>query len=199
MNPQLAFDILRGIGSAIGIGLAFFVIPFGLLLLARMLPWFIWGVLLKSKFIRNDSTMSDYPLDKTGYNKQVYIDNCHPTQVIKRLKSDGLQSLFINYVIPQTPIDNPDTLCDKETPINLLNSTNPIPINNKQHCGLNHSLHADNLPQDKSHVNQNRTIPTKPFMLPAVPHSIFARRPQVTGNRVLAASAAGYRISRYTL
>jgi len=35
--------------------------------------------------------------------------------------------------------------------------------------------------------------------LPVALHSISAHRPQVTGNQVLAASAADYRISQYTL
>ena len=35
-------------------------------------------------------------------------------------------------------------------------------------------------------------VDTKPFMLPGVLHSIFAHRPQVTGNRALAASAAAF-------
>lgn len=156
MNFELALVMLKGIGLAIGIGLAFLIIPFSLFLLIRMLPWFIWGLLFKDDSIGNSHKSSDYPFYKGRYNKQVYIDNCHPSQVIKRLRSDGLNSIFRNYLPSSNPINEPNTLCNEETPVDFLKSSNPIPIDNK----LNHPLnHADNVSEGNEEVNQNGTIP----------------------------------------
>jgi len=156
MNSQLAVEMLKGIVSAIGIGLAFFVIPFGLLAITRMLPWLV----VKVPFIREVMVnKSKEPFDTSRKYKEIYISECHPAQVIKRLKSDGLQSLFRNYGFAQTPIQEPDALCNKDTPKDFLNSANPKPINNKLQDRLNTSLHTDNLPQEKESVNQNGTLP----------------------------------------
>jgi len=165
MNTQLALEFVEGIGVAIGIGSAFFIIPFGLILLGRMLPWFIWGYLFKSDSIRNSSKMSDYPLNDSRYNKKVYIDNCHPAQVIKRFKSDGLPSLFRDYNSTERPVQQPDAFGNKQTPIDFLKGANPIPINDKLNNGIDGSFHADNLAQGKDNVNQKGTLPTFPSAL----------------------------------
>ena len=159
MNIEFMFRVIEGIGLGIVIGSACFIVPFGLLLIARMLPWFIWGRQSKSDFIGDVPKMSNYPLKKCSYNKQVYIDNCHPSKVIKRLKSDGLQSLFINYRFAKTPVHQPNAFSDKNTPADFLNSANPIPIKDE----LNNPLHGGNLPRSKKHDNQKGTIPSLNF------------------------------------
>jgi hypothetical protein len=105
---QLLFKVIQDIGLGVGIGLAFFIIPFGLLTLAHMLPWLIVKVLSKYPLIRyvffkkSESTFNNF-----RYDKQIYIDDCRPSQVIERLKKDGLQSLFRYDNLPKTPIKLP--------------------------------------------------------------------------------------------
>ena len=108
MNIEFMFELIKGIALAVVIGFGCFIVPFGLLLIARMMPWFIWGIKSKFDFIGDASKKSNYPLKKCSYDKQVYIDNCHPSKVLKRLNSDGLQSLFINYRFAKTPVHQPN-------------------------------------------------------------------------------------------
>ena len=125
---DLAIEILKGIGLSVVIGIAFLIVPFGMLVLVNMLPWLICQLpLVRNLFIKE----SKENLDNFSQYKQVYIDYCHPSQVIKRLKSYGLQSLFRNNRFPQTPINKPNTFSDENTPEKFLESTNPKPVDNK--------------------------------------------------------------------
>jgi len=99
MDYKFVIEIIKCFGLAIVIGLSFFIVPFGLLLFGQMLPWF----LTKMPFIRNIvfKKSKDRFNDDVANQKQVYINQCHPSQVIKRFKQDGIQSLFINYHFPR--------------------------------------------------------------------------------------------------
>ena len=162
MNIQLALELIKGLGLAIGIGLAFFIVPFTLLMLTHMIPWFIYAISAKVPFLRYIFFKTpENEFNKWRKEKESYIYYCHPTQVIQRFKNDGLNSLFRDYNSTKTPIHKPDAFCDKNTPINLFKSSYPIPVNDKCQYGLSHALHADNLAQDKEHVNQKGTLPPR--------------------------------------
>jgi len=160
MNLQLAIELAKGLGLAILVGLGFFIIPFGVFLLIRMLPWFIWGLLIKSDSDRDRSEPPNYPFGDSKYDKQVYIDECRPSQVIKRLKRDGLQSLFRDYSSTASPVQQPSTLCNQDTPVDFIQSTNPVPIQDKFQDMASNAPHADNLLQEDKECQpkENDTI-----------------------------------------
>ena len=98
-------------------------------------------------------------LNDSSYDKQVYIDYCHPSQVIKRLRDYGLQSLFCDRRFAEYPVTKPNSFRNKDAPENLLNSANPIPLKDETYYGINDPSHDDNLSSDSKDVNQKGTIP----------------------------------------
>ena len=66
--------------------------------------------------------------------------------------------------------------------------------------GVSRRAISQGLKELKEHVPGPRMsiMDTKPFMQPAVLHSIFVHSSPVTGNQVLPVGAAGYRRSQYT-
>lgn len=118
MSTQLTLELIRGIGLAIGIGLTCLIIPFGLLVLADMLPWYVAKA---SKLPCCKRKIRKEALNDSSYDKQVYIDYCHPSQVIKRLRDYGLQSLFWDRRFTEYPVEKPNSFCNKGAPKNLLN------------------------------------------------------------------------------
>lgn len=144
MNTQLIIELLKNIGIAIPIGLAFLIVPFGLLILAKMSPWLIYHTLSKIPFIRNRlPKLRSNPLNYEGHQNQIYIDDCHPSEVIKHLRSDGLQSLFGNYSSVVSPVHKKDCFGYNNTPKKLLNSTNPKPVKKISKKSFNQLTHAD--------------------------------------------------------
>ena len=157
MNTQLLLDIFVGIGEAVGIGLAFLIIPFALLIFGRMLPWYI----LKAPFIRNiffKEPKNRFDEDMRNY-RESYIKQCHPSQVIKRLRQDGIQSIFREYCSSLSPTQKPEQFSNEDTPSELFNCSNPIPIDNKLNYSLDGFIHTDNLPKDNNDVNHKQTEP----------------------------------------
>jgi hypothetical protein len=151
MSVQFTIEVFKNIGIAIGIGLAFFVGSFGLLALAKMLPWFIINGLRNIQFIRNRFTkLLSKPLNKERNHQQEPISECSPSNVIKSLMSDGLPSLFINSHYSKSPINHPSSLCDKSAPDKLLNSTNPEPVEKFSKESFNNAIHTD-----KSNTSDN--------------------------------------------
>ena len=143
MDTIIALEIIKGIGLAIIISIAFLVVPFGLLILGQMLPWYIMKVYLWSLYIRRKVTLD--VLNDIKHDKEVQIGECQPSQVIKRLKSYGLQSLFINYSPTQTPVKEPNALGNEGAPKEFFNSTNPPLIDDKSQHGVGNSPHIRNL------------------------------------------------------
>jgi hypothetical protein len=152
--------ILLALLKAIGIGLAFFIIPFGLLMLSYMTPWFIMTVSIKFPFVRQIfiKKFGDR-FNKWRNEKESYVNYCHPSQVIQRFKSDGLNSLFRDDFSTSNQIHKPNSFSNEEAPIDFLNSAHPEPIKQELKNSFDISCHANKLPRNNNGVNQNGTLP----------------------------------------
>jgi hypothetical protein len=178
MNFEFILEIFKAIGLGIAIGTASFIVPFGLLILMRILAWYVAVFLAKIPKMRRILKVSEEAYNRFNdkrNNKQVKIYDGHPSQVIKHLREDGLPSLFRDYHSVACPNSEPDTLGNQSTPSEFLNSAHPIPINQKRNNRTDNLSHEGNLSQESEGVNQNGTIPLFINLTLCIPLS-FSRR-----------------------
>jgi len=145
----MAIEVFRGLGIALGIGLSFLVIFFCAPLAMKILAWYSAMVLIKVPLLRRRffriSEDAFHVFNELSDQEKTEVYNSHPSQTLKRLKRDGINSLFRNNFSSASPVYKNDSFSAECQPEPFFDGTYPKPLKDKSSSRTNHPFQVFHL------------------------------------------------------